>query len=248
MAVALLDRLAIQSWCFRGFRTNEEVIDALKACGVSNVELCVKHVAPQDEERPEKLQAVIDLYRDRGIAITSYGQYVFDKDEAAARRVVAFARMAGFDALTADYRPGGLEVAERLAAEYDVKIALHNHGRRHRHGASWVIEEILENSSPNIGLCLDTAWAIDSGEDPVEMARRFADRLFGVHVKDFIFDRAGKSEDVVVGQGNLDLPALLDTLREIGFAGYFTLEYEGDVDNPLPATKQCVEAIRAALK
>jgi sugar phosphate isomerase/epimerase len=68
-----------------------------------------------------------------------------------------------------------------------------------------------------------------------------------VHVKDFVFDRAGKPSDVVVGQGNLDLHAFLKTLGEINFDGYFTLEYEGDVNDPVPSTRQCVQAVRAAL-
>jgi len=66
-------------------------------------------------------------------------------------------------------------------------------------------------------------------------------------VKDFVFDRAGKVEDVTVGEGNLDLPAMLELLGEIGFDGYFTLEYEGDVDNPVPAVAKCVQVIREVL-
>ena len=34
---------------------------------------------------------------------------------------------------------------------------------------------------------------------------KFGKRMYGVHVKDFVFDRAGKWEDVVVGTGNLKL-------------------------------------------
>ena len=68
--------------------------------------------------------------------------------------------------------------------------------------------------------------------------------LCGVHVKDFVFDRAARPEDVVVGTGNLDLPAFQQKLTEVGFTGPAILEYEGDVDDPVPALTECVAAIR----
>jgi sugar phosphate isomerase/epimerase len=84
---------------------------------------------------------------------------------------------------------------------------------------------------------------MDSGQDPVAMAEKFASRLYGVHVKDFVFDRAGRPEDVVVGTGNLDLAKLKSVLDKNSFDGYTVLEYEGDVNDPVPALKECVEAL-----
>jgi sugar phosphate isomerase/epimerase len=87
---------------------------------------------------------------------------------------------------------------------------------------------------------------LDSGEDPLAVARKFQDRLYGLHIKDFVFDRAGRPKDVIVGTGNLDLEGLAAFLTDIAFDGYLTLEYEGDVDDPVPATKECVDAVWAA--
>jgi hypothetical protein len=49
---------------------------------------------------------------------------------------------------------------------------------------------------------------------------------------------------VIVGEGNLSLPRLVEALRKVDFAGPAILEYEGDVQNPLPAIQQCVAAVR----
>ncbi|NCO33377.1 MAG: hypothetical protein GW893_05835, partial [Armatimonadetes bacterium] len=76
------------------------------------------------------------------------------------------------------------------------------------------------------------------------MANRFGDRLYGVHIKDFIFDRARKPEDVVVGTGNLNLEALFEAMNKVDFSGYAVLEYEGDVENPVPAVSKCVASVR----
>jgi sugar phosphate isomerase/epimerase len=107
------------------------------------------------------------------------------------------------------------------------------------------LEGVFGETSLNVGLCLDTAWMLDSGEEPVAVAAQFKERLYGLHVKDFVFED-GKPEDVVVGQGGLNLDALAAFLVEMGFDGYLTLEYEGDVDNPVPALRQCCDAIREA--
>jgi len=79
------------------------------------------------------------------------------------------------------------------------------------------------------------------------MATRFGDRLYGTHIKDFVFDRARRSEDVIVGTGNLDLPAFVELLEASPTLKFAVLEYEGDVENPVPALKECVTAVRATL-
>jgi sugar phosphate isomerase/epimerase len=103
---------------------------------------------------------------------------------------------------------------------------------------------VFAQASPRIGLSLDTAWALDAGEDPVKMIEEFGPRLALVHLKDFVFDRARKPEDVVVGTGNLPLPNVAAALAKAGFDGELVIEYEGDVANPVPALTACVQAIR----
>jgi sugar phosphate isomerase/epimerase len=114
-------------------------------------------------------------------------------------------------------------------------VGIHNHGGPHWLGCARTLQWVFDQTSERIGLCLDTAWALDSREDPVAMAERFGSRLHGVHIKDFVFDRARQPEDVIVGTGNLDLPGLLKTMDAVGFSGAVVLEYEGDVENPVPA-------------
>ena len=63
-------------------------------------------------------------------------------------------------------------------------------------------------------------------------------------MKDFIYDRARHFEDVTIGTGNLDLPKLVQTLKQMNFAGPLVIEYEGDAENPVPALQQCVEVLR----
>ena len=243
MGGKLVDELGIQSYCFRGFSEPGQLVSGLRECGVDRLELCGKH---WDIAKNPDPAAVLRAYESAGIAISSFGVHGIGADEAAARPAFEMARLAGFPTVSADLKEGGLSVAEKLCEEFGKKIAIHNHGRRHRYGPAWALQELFSHASANVGLCLDTAWALDSGDDPLAVAKRFCDRLYGLHVKDFVFDKAGKPEDVVVGEGNLDLPGMAKFLEEVGFDGYLTLEYEGDVDNPVPALKKCCDRIREA--
>jgi inosose dehydratase len=243
--INVAEELAVQSYCFRAFKDNARVAELVKQCGLSRIEVCAVHL---DMKNPDSFEGVVGAYRDAGVEIPCIGVWSFGADEAVARNYFKFAKLSGARCIAVDFSTGDLpdnfRMAQRLSEEHGIPVAIHNHGGRHWLGPAQILQEIFKRTGPGIGLCLDTAWALDSGEDPVRMAKRFADRLRMVHLKDFTFDRAGKPEDVVVGTGNLDLPAFFGLLREQDFDGCATLEYEGDVEDPVPALRKCVEAIK----
>jgi len=241
-------RLAIQSWCFRKYKDAPGVINALKTCKVNNIELCGFHVHPG---RHDDWKARMDEYTQAGIVVTCFGVNEFTTDEAAGRKVFELAKYLGLSAISTGFEnDAAIGVVEKLCEEYGIKAALHNHGRlnRRRLGTSEALEDLFASTSDNIGLCLDTAWAMDVWDDPIEVAKKFRDRLYGLHIKDFVFDRAGKPEDVVIGTGNLDLDALVKFLAQTDYDGYVTLEFEGDENNPEPATAECVNVFRDVCK
>jgi len=244
--IDLARELGVQSFTYRHFGDNAEVIEKLRESGASNIELCGKHADFGDES---KFDDVIALYKDNGIGIVSIGVQGFADDEAKERKYFEFVKRAGAKAMSCNFgvdkTPDSFRTAEKLADEYDVNLAIHNHGGHHWLGSCQMLRHVFKTTSPRIGLCLDTAWALDSGEDPVKMVSEFGERLYGLHIKDFVFDRAGKPEDVVVGTGSLDLAGLVEACREVDFNGYAVLEYEGDVESPVPAVRKCVEAVRA---
>jgi len=243
----VMDELGIQSFCFRGSPTNEEVIERLKECGCSKIEICQKHVDFTDESGFED---VVKLYKDAGVQIVSIGVQRFANDAEKEEKFFKFAQMAGARFMAADFAlpttPDCYKTAQALAEKYDVRLAIHNHGGKHWLGTPDMIQHVFKQTSDRVGLCLDTAWALDSRADPIKMVKQMGDRLYGVHIKDFVYKPDRTPEDVVVGTGNLDLPGLLKAMAAVNFDGYVVLEYEGDVNNPVPALQQCVEAVRKA--
>ncbi len=239
--------LGIQSYCFRNFKDNAKLAELLKDCGVGAVELCGVHVNFGDTSSFDK---AIATFKDAGIKIVSIGvEGVGAKSEELEKRFV-FAKQAGAKFISVHFSlaeaPECYRTGERLADKYDLKLAIHNHGGKHWLGSGEMLQHVLNSTSERVGICLDTAWAMDSHEDPVKLVERFGKRLYGLHLKDFVFNRAGGHEDVVVGTGNLNLKALAAALEGVSFSGYSVIEYEGDVENPVPALKSCVSGIRAA--
>ncbi len=243
----LTSRLGIQSYCFRGFKELSTVLPRLKACGVATVELCGVHV---DFLKPDDVAAKIALCRAAGVSIASIGVERFAANLPRERALAEFMRQAGGGVISVDFEPGaGREIfraAEQVADEYNLRLAIHNHGGRHWLGSTQMLAQVFAHTSPRIGLCLDTAWALDSHEDPIAMAEKFGDRLYGVHLKDFIFDRAGKPADTILGEGNLDLPKMLRLLENNPNTESLIIEYEGDIQDPVPALTKCVQKIHAA--
>jgi len=236
--------LAVQSWCLRKTRKNADVAAKVKEMGVDGIELCGVHADFNDESTFDE---VIGIYRDAGIRIVSIGVENFGDDEARERKLCEFVKKAGARQISASFAinkvPAAYRTAERLADEYDLKLAIHNHGGQHWLGCNEVLADVFKNTSDRIGLCLDAAWAMHSHADPVKMAGEFKDRLYGAHIKDFTFDRAGRHEDVIVGMGNLDLPGFIAALSASAWDCPVIIEYEADVDDPIPALKECVDAV-----
>ena len=233
--------LGCQSWCYRDFRGMENMKKLLDASGLERLELCEVHC--NFWNRDEWESQVSEMER-LGIKLNSCGINGMNTDENRLRSLFDFAKRTGITALGADPDPDAVPVIEKLCDEYGIKIAIHNHGKHHRYGFEEQLDAIFAVSTKNIGLCLDTGWALDAGLDPVKMIRKYADRLYGVHLKDFTFDANGNPEETVLGTGVLDLPAVLDALREVGFKGYASLEYEGDASDPAPKITGCVENLK----
>ena len=241
----------VQSYCFRHFKDNVEVAKLVREIGLDKIEVCAVHANFDDAE---SVKAAAKTYADAGVAVVSIGVETFTGDEAHARRRFEAVRAFGAKHLSCHFKVDSFQDAvpqvARLAAEYDVRVALHNHGGYMFGGSPDVVEHVLRLGGERVGLCLDTAWCTQIGPHrgrPVQWASEsFRGRVYGVHYKDFTFESNAQWQDVVVGTGNLDLPALVAALDAGGFDGYAVIEYEADVENPVPALKRCVESMRAA--
>jgi len=239
----------VQSYCFRHFKDNAVIAQKVRDIGLSSIELCGVHA---DLDKPESVKEAVAIYKKAGVSIVSLGVQTFTGKESD-KVWFESATIAGARHISCHFQIGSflqaVPMVRRWSREFDIRVGIHCHGGYMFGGSPDVLEYIIGLGGPEIGLCIDTAWAMQIGPHvgkPVEWAKRFAGKIYGIHYKDFTFDRNGQWNDVIVGTGNLDLPAFNAALMQGGFDGMAVIEYEADVENPDPALKRCVESMRAS--
>jgi sugar phosphate isomerase/epimerase len=239
----------VQSYCFRETKENPEVVKKVKEIGLDKVEICAVHA---DFHNLDAFKEVNQIYRDAGVSIISFGVETF-VGNIKERDVFECAAIAGAKHISVHFKvdsfPEAIKKTQRLSDEFGVRVGIHCHGGYQFGGQPDVLDYLIKLGSPQIGLCIDTAWCIQIGPylgNPVEWVKRYAGHIYGIHYKDFTFSPNGQWIDTIAGEGNLDLPAFISALDNNGFDGVAVVEYEGDIKNPVPALKNCVKAMRSS--
>ena len=129
------------------------------------------------------------------------------------------------------------------------------------HGTSAQCRQIIEQvDSPALRFILDACAALFVDEHPVEMLKALAPYLVHVHLKNSRPVMPGEKVQrtratvsgvtltgTVLDGGLVEIPAVLDELKEIGYDGYLMIEYQGEVD-PRPALKYNLEYLRKQME
>jgi len=237
-------RLGIQSYTIRTLAKWADMVDGLSTLNLTGVELWPGHwdITTNQSEIEERLKDTKNI----GYLLDGYGVVTFTNDRTQANSYYEFAKKLGITDITADPDPDAVPMLLELGASYGINLAVHNHGRNHRYGHISQMKALLDASDKSIGLCLDTGWALDSGEDPILWANTFRDRLYRVHLKDFNYVN-GIRVDVITGTGLLNLPGMLQALKTNDFQHNLSIEYEGDVGPELSNVKACVKNVISAI-
>lgn len=145
---------------------------------------------------------------------------------------------------TADHHPSEREIVASLRAvmpDYEragVCLAIENHDRFQARALPRLLEQI---DSPSVGICLDTVNSFGALEGPEVVVAVLGPWVVNLHIKDFDVARPDHKMGFVVegrpaGQGRLDIPWLLDTLRELGRDPNAILELWTPLQGTLAAT------------
>lgn len=234
-----------QSYSLRNFNVTE-AIRHLEGMGVHFVEMYSKHlpVNASDEQMAETKK----LLSDAKITLVAHGVNGFGKDHEANRKLFEFAKRAGLKSITADPTAESFESLDKLVAEYNIRIAIHNHGPKARYDKLEQVQNAIKDHHPLIGACVDTGHVIRTKEDPVKWITELGSRVYGCHLKDDI-KQDGGSQNVVIGKGNLDVVGVFKALKAVKFPadGALSLEYEANPANPIDDMKACFEAAKEAI-
>jgi inosose dehydratase len=239
-------RIGLQSYTFREFPI-DKVLDIAQSLGIETLDLTRIHYDFRSND--EQIAAIKKQIAAHDLVLLSSGVHAFGKDHEANKRLFDFAKRAGIRTLTADPTEDAIDSLEKLVAEYDVRIAIHNHGPRARYDKVDSVLRAVKGRHPNLGACADLGHYIRSGEDPVRVINLLEGRLFGVHLKDFDAPR-GDAKGTILGRGLLDVPAVMAALKKVSppSDACMAIEYEENPKDPTEDVKACVAATRDAMK
>lgn len=164
-------------------------------------------------------------------------------DEAGCRKVFEFGRKMGIDTFISEPPPESLDVIERFCDEYDIRLAIHNHGPD-QSPLYWRPEGVLEacqGRSKRIGACPDTGYWIRAGVDPLEGLRKLGDRVITIQAHD-LNELSAEGHDVPWGTGKARFAEQIRELHRLKIRpAQFDLEYSYDFEDNMAETAECVK-------
>lgn len=240
-------RLGVTSYSTRSMPL-DATIETLKVLRISNVALYKAHCnwegATVDECRGvgEKLKAA-------GLTLTGSGVINLPNDEAKCRQAFENVKAAGMQSMVCKPDLAALPLVEKLAKQFDQKLAIHNHGPEDKvYPTPEVIWNAIKSLDSRIGFCIDVGHTARFGDDPVGAIKRYASRLYDVHMKDSIaVVGAQKDVPIEVGAGRLDICGMLRALLDAKYSGVVTFEYEKVSGNPVTGLAESIGYVRGAL-
>ena len=169
-------------------------------------------------------------------------------NEAESRKIFEGAKRLGITVLVAEPETHGkmaelgpvMDVVEKLAKEYNIKVAIHNHpGPNNFYWNPDTILAAVKGRSPLLGACADVGHWVRSGLDPVECLKKLEGRVITLHFKD-LNEKGPKAHDVPWGTGISNAKGMLAELKRQNFKGAFCVEYEYNWENSSPEIAKCV--------
>jgi hypothetical protein len=239
-------RLGLASYTFRNF-TRSQLIQYMKELQLTqlNAKDAKDHLP---EEPTAEAQAVAD-YQAAGIHLHAAGAIYFQQaTEEDVRSKFEYLKRARIGVMVAgDPTPQSLPLVERLAKEYDIRVAIHNHGPEDKLWPSPLdILKDIQGMDARIGCCIDVGHTVRAGTDVVEAVHAVGPRLFNMHMKD-LTDFHDKASQVAVGDGKMPIRAIFEALAVIRYPGYVDLEYEVHADDPMPGVTKSFAYMRGVL-
>jgi sugar phosphate isomerase/epimerase len=239
-------RLGVASYTFRNF-SRTQMIAFLKQLNVLGLNAKdVKDHLPMD---PQEEAAALADYAAAGITLHAAGTIYFAKDEDAdVRSKFEYCKRAGIGVIVAgDPAPETLPRIEKFVKEYDIRIAIHNHGPEDKlwHSPLDVLKAV-KGMDPRIGCCIDVGHTVRAGADVVQSIHEAGARLFNVHMKD-LTNFQSKESQVPVGEGIMPVKKIFEALSAIKYKGFVDLEYEVHPDGPMPGSIASFAYMRGVL-
>ena len=220
-------QVGIQTWTLRNMKF-EQVVDFAVKHHVKYLELIPNHIDPNAPvEEIKRKKAVLD---EKGLVCYTFGVAGTSLDKEKNRKLFEFAKLMGLKFIVVE--PGDQKIwdnLEELVKEYDIKLAIHNHGKGSTYGDPAVVKKVLDSRDKRIGVCMDVGWVTSTGRDAAKVFADYgADRVFDFHLKDKKIEKSDDGKeillDVAIGTGQSNFKGLAAELKKSKWKGVMAIE------------------------
>ena len=206
--------------------TFDEVVAFANKHQIKNLQLIAKHIdpkGPRDEALRKK--AILDK---NGLTCYTFGVNGTSLDKEENRKLFEFAKAMGIRMIIVEPKDvAEWDNLEQLVKEYDIKLAIHNHGTGTVYGDPATVKAILAKRDPRIGVCLDVGWITAAGFDAAKVFKGYEGRVFDIHLKDKRVDKSGEKPvvlDVEIGTGEANYKELFAEIKKAKWSGVMAIE------------------------
>ena len=225
----------------------KDVIEATKALGVRFVNIKPEAHLPYDSS-PAQIADALRMLADAGLKLAGTGTtYLPMEDEGEIRQRFEFNKALRSPLMVIGPTVETLPVIERFVKEYDIQVAIHNHGPTDKYFPTpQSALNAIQGMDRRVGLCMDIGHTLRSGVNPTAAATQAGARLLDIHAKDVrAVNLAWVGVDV--GDGDVGIAELFRQLVKMGYRGCCNLEYEVNTDDKLPGMQKSVAYMRGVL-
>ncbi|MDQ4141544.1 MAG: sugar phosphate isomerase/epimerase [Bacteroidota bacterium] len=133
----------------------------------------------------------------------------------------------------------------KILKDQGLTFCYHNHGYEfvpYKNGT--LFDYLAANTDPRyVSFEMDILWAFHGGQDPVQLLNKYGSRWKLMHLKDLKKgvkgDLTGNTpieNDVALGTGQLDIPAILKAAKKVGIKHYFIEDESPQPHKQVPQT------------
>lgn len=237
-------KLGVASYSLRNF-PRAQAIQMTKALGARFINFKSVHL-PYDAP-PAEFAAARQEVEAAGLEIVGGGMITFETDtDEGVRKYFEYAKAAAMPVIVGTCKPAVLPRIEKFVKQYDIKLAIHNHGPGDVFPSPYDALKAVQGMDPRMGLCIDVGHTVRTGTDVVRAVADAGPRLLDMHAKD-LRDLSSAESQCIVGEGKIPIAAIFRQLQAMRYPGYVNLEYEIDASDPMPGMKQSFAYMRGVL-
>ena len=252
--------LGVQTYTFRRSIGKEpaKVLDTIKMLGFTEIEGGSGRMHPADfkklcDERNISIPSTGASYED---LVNKIDSVVWRAKTLGAKYVMCAWIPHQNDVLTFENAKKAVEDfnrAGKILKENGLTFCYHAHGYEFQpYEEGTLLDYMFKNTNPEyVSFQMDIFWIQFGGGDPVALLKKYGSRWKTMHLKDMrkgtkkdLTGLTSVENDVTLGTGELDLPAIFKEAKRIGIKHYFIEDESSSYATQVPQTIAYMKSLK----